>query len=244
MSDAPSQTDLAVDMIRSKIIDLTLAPGSRIDEPLILTEFGLGRTPAREAINRLAAEGFVSIASNRGGMYVRSLDLQDMLEIVRAHQVVETVLGNMISFDDPLLVPDLRRIQADYVQDVRAHDYLRITATNQCFHLRMHETVRNTFVYGFARSTHQHVRRLNVQIYKLESVTPVEHEARLAANMLEHDRIIDAVEARDGATLSVLLNDHARTGQDRLARVLEEARVDPFSMEPSPWKGGLLTERA
>ena len=66
-----SQTDAAVDLIRSKIIDMSLQPGSRLDEPLLRNHFKLGRTPAREAINRLVAEGLVNI-SPKSGRHVRS----------------------------------------------------------------------------------------------------------------------------------------------------------------------------
>src|SRR6202048_623975 len=75
-----SQTDAALDLIRSRIVDMSLEPGSRIDERLLVDRFKLGRTPAREAINRLVAEGFVNIVPQRGGTYVCKLDLDEMGE--------------------------------------------------------------------------------------------------------------------------------------------------------------------
>src|ERR1700736_6282275 len=60
-----SQTEAAVDLIRMKIIDMSLEPGSKLDEPLLRNHFKLGRTPAREAISRLVAEGLVTIFRNR-----------------------------------------------------------------------------------------------------------------------------------------------------------------------------------
>ena len=59
-------TDAAVDTIRNRILDMTLVPGSRIDAPLLMKQFKLSRTPAREALNRLAAEGLVVLHANRG----------------------------------------------------------------------------------------------------------------------------------------------------------------------------------
>ena len=81
-----SQTETAVDLIRSKIIDLSLAPGTKLDEPLLVKEFKLGRTPAREAINRLVAEGLASIFPNRGGTFVRELDLSEIDEVLMARR--------------------------------------------------------------------------------------------------------------------------------------------------------------
>src|SRR6201992_335967 len=109
-----SQTENAVDLIRSKIIDLSLKPGTKLDEPLLVKQFKLGRTPAREAINRLVAEGLASIFPNRGGTFVRELDLSEIDEVLMAYQLVETVLAQLLQFDDPGLVSDLERIQARY----------------------------------------------------------------------------------------------------------------------------------
>lgn len=231
MAETLSQTDLAVEKIRSTIIDLTLPPASRIDEPLLLTRFGLGRTPAREALNRLAAEGFVTIAPSRGGMFVRRLDLPEMMEIVRAQQVVENLLGHLLDFTDPGLVDDLVAIQDQYEHEVEAREYLAMTATNEAFHLRMHETVRNSFVYSFAHSTHRHVRRLNVQIYLLEAKSPSEHGTRLRMNASEHVEIIEAIRRSDRSALVPLLNAHSRTALERLTDVMAHGYVDEFPVE-------------
>jgi DNA-binding GntR family transcriptional regulator len=99
-AQASSQTAAALDMIRSRIVDMTLQPGSRIDERLLIDPFRLGRTPAREAINRLAAEGFVHIVPQRGGTFVRKLDLDEMGEVVVAHQLAESVLSQMCRLDE------------------------------------------------------------------------------------------------------------------------------------------------
>jgi len=229
-----SQTDVAVDLIRSRIIDLTLEPGSRIDEPLLIDTFKLGRTPAREAMNRLVAEGFVTTLPKRGGSYVRRLDLREIGEIVVAHQIAETVLGQMLRFGEPALVADLRAIQANYVAEVDRRAFLRITALNEAFHLRMHRTVNNAFVGTFAESTHHHVRRLLVLLYKLEESEPGVLDAQFHQNLQQHEDIIAAVEAGDRPALIDLLPSHARHTQTRLVRLLESKAVTPFALNVSP----------
>src|ERR1700741_1574983 len=77
-----SQTETAGDLVRSKIIDLSLAPGSKLDEPLLVKEVRLGGRPAREAISRLVAEGLASIFPNRGGTFVRGLDPTEIGEVM------------------------------------------------------------------------------------------------------------------------------------------------------------------
>jgi DNA-binding GntR family transcriptional regulator len=215
-----SQTDAAVDLIRSKIIDLSLAPGSKLDEPLLVNEFKLGRTPAREAINRLVAEGLVSIFPNRGGTFVRGLDLPEIGEVMTAYQLVETVLGQLCRFDDPGLVQDLEKIQSRYVREVREKSFLSITSVNEEFHLRMHRSIGNAFFFEFALSTHRHVRRLLVLLYKMEITEKNVLESQLKINLSEHVGIIDAIRRCDRGTLSDLLPEHARQAQTRLQNIL------------------------
>jgi len=226
-----SQTDAAVDLIRSKIIDMSLQPGSRLDEPLLRNHFKLGRTPAREAVNRLVAEGLVNISPNRGGMFVRGLDFVEIGEVIMAYQLVETVLAQLCSFDDDSLVADLEEIQARYTREVRGKAFLGITSVNEEFHLRMHRSIGNALFYEFALSTHRHLRRLLVLIYKIENREQNVLEAQMAINLEEHVRIIDAIRGGDRAALSQILPAHAQQAQTRLARILSEERVPPLTVD-------------
>ena len=224
----PSQTDAALDLIRSRIVDLTLEPGSRIDERILVDQFQLGRTPAREAINRLVAEGFVRIMPQRGGTFVRKLDLDEMGEVVMAHQLVESVLGQICKLDDPLLWSDLMAIQRSYTECVKRRDFLAITQLNQDFHLRLYRTVGNALIYDFAETTHRHVRRLNVFIYQREMADPEFQSTQFAMNLDQHNRIIEAVQRRDRDTLVTLLPEHAKYTQRRLVRLLDGPLLPPL----------------
>jgi DNA-binding GntR family transcriptional regulator len=215
-----SQTENAVDLIRSRIIDLSLKPGTKLDEPLLVKQFKLGRTPAREAINRLVAEGLASIFPNRGGTFVRELDVSEIDQVLMAYQLVETVLAQLLRFEDPGLVPDLEHIQARYAREVRAKSFLGITSVNEEFHLRMHRSIGNGFFYEFARSTHRHVRRLLVLLYKMEMKEKNLLETQLKINLGEHDGIIEAIRDGDRAALNDILPVHARQAQTRLQTIL------------------------
>ncbi len=225
-----SQTETALDLIRSKIIDLSLAPGSKLDEPLLVNEFKLGRTPAREAISGLVAEGLASIFPNRGGTFVRGLDLPEIGEVLMAYQLVETVLAQLCRFDDPGLVSDLENIQSRYVEEVRAKSFLGITSVNEEFHLRMHRSIGNGFFYEFALSTHRHVRRLLVLLYKMETTEKNLLETQLKINLGEHEDIIDAIRRGDRIALNAALPEHARQAQTRLQQIMDK-KLPALSLE-------------
>ena len=226
-----SQTEAAVDLIRLKIIDMSLEPGSKLDEPLLRNHFRLGRTPAREAISRLIAEGLVTIFPNRGGMFVRGLDLIEIGEVMMAYQLVESVLAQLCRFEDQNLVADLEEIQARYTHEVRRKSFLGITSVNEEFHLRMHRSIGNALFYEFALSTHRHVRRLLVLIYKIENTERNVLESQMEINIGEHVGIIDAIRHGDRAKLNQLLPAHAQQAQTRLARILNEKRVPPLTVD-------------
>lgn len=224
-NDGTSQTDAALELIGSRIIDLTIGPGSRIDERLLLRQFGLGRTPAREAISHLAAEGLVYIRPNRGGVFVRSLDLDEIKQVIVAHQLVESVVGQLCSLDDDQLGDDLAAIQKQYRAEVSVGNFLEITALNERFHLRIIDTLHNEFFAAFAVSTHRHVRRLLMHLYTLEQATPREQKRQFKLNLGEHEAIIEAVRTRDYAGLAKLLPEHARATQDRLIHIVSSGTV-------------------
>jgi DNA-binding GntR family transcriptional regulator len=226
-----SQTEAAVDLIRLKIIDMSLEPGSKLDEPLLRNHFRLGRTPAREAISRLVAEGLVTIFPNRGGMFVRGLDLIEIGEVMMAYQLVESVLAQLCRFEDQNLVADLEEIQVRYTHEVRRKSFLGITSVNEEFHLRMHRSIGNALFYEFALSTHRHVRRLLVLIYKIENTERNVLESQMEINISEHVGIIDAIRHGDRAKLNQLLPAHAQQAQTRLTRILSERRVPPLTVD-------------
>ncbi|MEH2470861.1 DNA-binding GntR family transcriptional regulator [Nitrobacteraceae bacterium AZCC 2161] len=226
-----SQTEAAVDLIRSRIIDMSLEPGSKLDEPLLRNHFKLGRTPAREAISRLVAEGLVTIFPNRGGMFVRGLDLVEIGEVIMAYQLVESILAQLCRFEDQDLVTDLEEIQARYTREVRTKSFLGITSVNEEFHLRMHRSIDNALFYEFALSTHRHLRRLLVLIYKIENTKKNVLESQMEINISEHMGIIDAIRRGDRATLNQLLPAHAQQAQTRLTRILGEKRVPPLTVD-------------
>ncbi len=230
-----SATDAALEHIRSRIIDLTLPPGSRVDEALLLREFKLGRTPAREAINHLVAEKLI-IKPGRGGTFVRSLDLKEAGDVVMAHQLSENVVGQLCRLDDERLAGDLAEIQSAYAIAVDQRSYLRITALNEQFHLRLNRSIGNPFIFDFAQSTHRHLRRLLVYLYTLEAEEPNTHTERFADNVEEHDRIIAAVRDKDRDRLVRLLHVHASTTQRRLVHIMQSRAVEPFPvhLEPLP----------
>jgi DNA-binding GntR family transcriptional regulator len=84
--------DLAADRaylaIRNSIVSLQLAPGSLIEEPMLMERLGFGRTPVREALRRLAQEQLVEVFPRRG-MFVTNVDVRDLARISEVREALE-----------------------------------------------------------------------------------------------------------------------------------------------------------
>ncbi len=228
----PTQTENAVDFIRSRIIDLTLPPGSRIDEAVLVNKFRLGRTPAREALNWLAAEGFVHILQNRGGTLVRALDLTEIRQILQAYHLSEIILGQLSNFDDTRLVSDLETIQSMHEKAVKDNNFLDITKFNVMFHMRLYNTIENEYIVKFVKSTHDHTRRLTVLLYTVESKDQKFLDEQLKLAVEQHRMIIEAVKSGDRARLRDVLSVHSGYLQIRLARLMEVGRSTSIRVDP------------
>ena len=85
---AASLADRAYLAIRDLIVSLELAPGSLIDERRLIESLGIGRTPVREALRRLAQEQLVEVFPRRG-MFVTKVDVRDLARISEVRAMLE-----------------------------------------------------------------------------------------------------------------------------------------------------------
>ena len=217
----------AVDTIRNRILDMTLAPGTRIDAPLLMQQFKLSRTPAREALNRLAAEGLVVLHANRGA-YVHRLDFEDIQALFDVYFVEERMLGHFCNFDDPGLVADLESIHREHQAASRARRHLDVTRLNSEFHHRIAASSGNPYVQEFAHRIHNHFRRLAFCTYQMES--RMSKVLRMERIVDEHAQIIAAIGNQDRKRLIENLISHAHGAQKRLMAMIDVSRGREFAL--------------
>ena len=124
-ADQPlSLADIATEKIRDWILDLTLQPGTQLDESFLRDRLAISRTPAREALNRLAAEGLVESHANRG-FYVTSLDVNKTARFFDSFFIVEMAAANLCLFEHPHLVSDLLDIQKRHYAAVENNEFFK-----------------------------------------------------------------------------------------------------------------------
>ena len=92
--EARSLTDKAYAALEERIVTLALAPGSVLSETALAASLGIGRTPIREALQRLSREGLVLILPRRGVM-VSEIDVRDQLEALKVRRVLECLMASL-----------------------------------------------------------------------------------------------------------------------------------------------------
>ena len=192
------------DILRDEIIDLVLPPGSPIDEIQLAERLSMSRTPIREALVRLAAEGLVTTLPNRSTVVsnIDFLNLHTFFDALTLMYRVTTRLAAQNRTSEDL--ETIRARQTQFARAVAAQDALDMIATNRDFHAAIAEAGRNPYYTGlFCRLLDEGRRILRLYYYS-------SFEDRLPQRYVdEHDKMIEAIAAGDIEGADRLAGTHA-----------------------------------
>ncbi|NMG41462.1 GntR family transcriptional regulator [Chelativorans sp. ZYF759] len=218
-----SMADLATRLIRDRILDLTLPPGARIHEQELMTMLGVGRTPIREAINRISAEGLIDTELNQTAS-VRQLDLEEALKLFEGYRAISQITAAYVDFSDVGLVEDVAQMQRKHREAIGAQLPLEVSRWNYLIHLRLISSSRNDHLITACQRVHNQARRLNTLVYTLE-VQQVEHPSfSLSIAERQHVVLLSALESKSRTQISTVLDDQAMTFRSRFVRAIERGR--------------------
>lgn len=213
-----NRTQVAAAKLRQMIIAGDLHPGQRISEREIGAHLdGLSRTPLREALKMLAAEGLVTIAPNRGATVaaLSMSEVEDILElIVGLESLAVERTCERISDVEIAGIEILHRQMHDAYRDGRLMDYFEI---NQRIHQEIVDAAGNRELSRIYAAECARIKR-----YRYAGNRRHERWDRAVA---EHDQIVIALKDRNGALLREMLRAHHRNGW-RVARGLVESELN------------------
>jgi DNA-binding GntR family transcriptional regulator len=166
----------------------TLAPGARLRETELAARLGISRTPVREAIRQLEADGLVTHLP-RIGATVRRLDYAEVMELYEMRAVLEGTAARMAArAASELELAELAALNAELAAAGVGHAASDI---NRQFHLTLLDAAKNRYLVKATNS-------LQKTLLILGPTTLIQPErARLAVE--EHERVLQALNARDGA---------------------------------------------
>jgi len=190
--------------LRARIMAHTLAPGSWIDEAALTAEYGISRTPLREALKVLAAEGLVTMKLRRGA-YVTEVSERDLAEVFHLLALLESdAAAEAAGAATEAELAELQGLHQALEDSVADRD--AFFRANERFHLRLLEIAGN-------RWRHQLVMDLR-KVMKLNRHHSLFKQGRLEASLEEHRRIMAGLQARDGARVQQLMRQHLTNGRD------------------------------
>ena len=201
-------------MLRERIASGEIERGSRLHQEDLAKEFGVSRTPVREALRRLAAEGLVDLFANRGARVATATDEQ-LRSSYETRLVVEPGAARIAAergLDGPM---ELMRaaIAEEERRGARPRKHFK---ANRAFHLALVKATGNPQLVQFME--HVWIGRIGATLYE-DRLDP----DGLIADHDAHRSIADAIESGDGERAEGLTRGHLRAGDGAAVRRLTAA---------------------
>ncbi|MGU7770277.1 GntR family transcriptional regulator [Burkholderia sp. MR1-5-21] len=208
--------DTVVDHLRTFIVEGVLEPGMKLNERELCERLGISRTPLREALKVLAAEGLVDISPNRGASVsqMSEAEIREMFELLSG---LEAFSGELACERmTPAELAEIKALHYEMLACRAQNDLSGYYVRNQAIHDRINEAARNTAlrqVYVTMNRRLQALRfRSNFQSAKWDSA------------IHDHEEMIRALEARDGKKMAAILRAHLLAKRDAVLMQASLAR--------------------
>lgn len=200
------------DAIEDRILTGALRPGARLDEVSLAQDFGVSRTPVRQALFQLAATGLVEHQPRRGA-FVADIGphrLREMFEVMAELEALcARNAARRATQDDIDTLEAHHATCADAAQSGNADTYYY---ANETFHAAIREIGGNGFL-------HAEIDRLQKQLQAFRRMQ-LRARARVAASFAEHDAILCAIRNSDPATAAEAMRVHVAIQNDRYSDLL------------------------
>lgn len=190
------------ELLRQRIYSKELEPGSWIDELKIAQEWGISRTPLREALKVLAAEGLITMKVRRGA-YVTEVSEKDLRDVYHLLALLESdaaaVVASQASTAERALLQNMHR---DLCAAQAERE--RFFALNEAFHMQLLDMANN-------RWRTQMVLDLR-KVMKLHRHGSLFKTGRIAESLAEHEAIVQAIVKQDAEQARACVQAHFRNG--------------------------------
>lgn len=216
------------DELKREILSLALQPGTPLDETSLAERFAMSRSPVREALVRLSAEGLVVMLSNRSTL-VAPINMTGFPRYVEALDFLQRINTRLAAQNrtDPEIELMSRAARA-FETACAANDYLAMSATNRDFHMAIAGAGKNPYLanaYGQLLDEGRRILHMHFDYIKAS------HTDSLLGS--EHEEMIDAIRAQDIELADRLAHEHTRQFHNRFVEFLSAKFSDGFDFDRS-----------
>ena len=203
--------------LRQMLVEGQIAPGAKLNERELSQLLNVSRTPLREAIKMLAAEGLVELLPNRGAIAV-SLTEEDVLATFEVMAGLEGMAGELAAQRiTPQELAEIQAMQFEMMAAYTRRDLSAYYALNARIHNAINDAAKNPVL-----STVYNQVNARLQALRFRSNQDGEKWKRAVK---EHEKMIEALAARDGAAMREVLLTHLRNKRDVVLEQLREVQA-------------------
>ena len=212
--------------LRKEILTLALEPGTPLDETTLSQRFAMSRSPVREALVRLSADGLVEMLSNRSTL-VAPINLAEFPRYVEALDFLQRINTRLAARN--ATAEDIKKMRAlakSFDDACRANDYLAMSATNRDFHMSIANAGRNLYLarsYGQLLDEGRRILHMHFDYIRRSDTDALLNP--------EHYEMVEAIEKRDISLADRLAHEHTRQFHNRFMEFLRARYDDDFEFE-------------
>ena len=201
--------------LRQLIVEGRIAPGAKLNERALCEQLHVSRTPLREAIKMLAAEGLVELLPNRGAVAVQLTpqDVADTFEVIAGLEGQAGELAAQRITDDELA--EIRALHYEMLAAYTRRDLSAYYALNARIHQRINDAARNPVLT-------QVYRTVNARLQALRFRSNFD-ERKWRRAVQEHDEMVTLLARRDATALRALMVQHLQHKRDAVLELLADA---------------------
>ncbi|TCT04324.1 GntR family transcriptional regulator [Aquabacter spiritensis] len=228
--------DELVAHLRAMIVDGVLPPGTRVPERELCAKFEVSRTPLREALKVLAAEGHIALLPNKGARVTR-LTTRDVEELFQVSGGLEALGGELACARiTDAEIAEIRALHAEMAQEHARRALPAYYALNRRIHEAIMQASGNKVLQGLYEQVSARIRRA-----RFVAAMPFD---RWDQAMDEHEGILNALVRRDGATLAAILKQHLSNKSKQVVEAGFAVEVDAAADPAAPRRRGRRTPPA
>ena len=205
--------------LRTMLIEGHIAPGAKLNERELCEQLRVSRTPLREAIKLLAAEGLVDLLPNRGAVAVKltEADVVNTFELLSMLEAMSGELAAQRITDEELT--ELRALNYEMMACFARRDLSGYYRINARIHSAINDAAKNPVLTSTYRSISARVQSLRFRTNQ--------NEAKWKHAVEEHEQMIDALSKRDAEAMRKVLVSHVLRKRDTVLELLRAGEIYP-----------------
>lgn len=196
----PPAADRVYSHVKQGVLDRRYEGGTLLTEGELAEAVGVSRTPVREALLRLEAEGLIKLYPKKGAM-VLPVSVQEIADVVETRMLVEEHAVRKAVPPSPALVARLEELLTRQKAEAAAGDLAAAAVTDRCFHAEIVRDGGNAILSRLYDQLRDRQLRMGVAIMHA-------HPDRIAKSLTEHEEILDALRAGDAERAVRLVHRH------------------------------------